>query len=86
MIYVTGSTGKTEDRSSWTSFIYWKSTTKQHYSCQKKQNTSLVFKDQLILMFQTDNISGSSLPGRSRRYESTFGFDEFGLPSQIDFA
>ena len=26
----------------------------------KKQNTSLVFKDQLILMFQTDNISGSS--------------------------
>ena len=27
---------------------------------KKKQNTSLVFKDQLILMFQTDNISGSS--------------------------
>ena len=53
---------------------------------KKNQNTSLVFKDQLILMFQTDNISGSSLPGRSSRYESTFGFGEFGLPSQIDFA
>ena len=29
------------------------------FSC-KKWNTSLAFKDQLILIFQTDNISGSS--------------------------
>ena len=41
----TGSTGKTKDRSSWASWIYLKSTTKQHYSC-KKLKTSVAFKDQ----------------------------------------
>ena len=33
--YVTGSTGKTEDKSSLTSWIYLKKTTKQHYLCKK---------------------------------------------------
>ena len=47
------------DRSSRPSWIYSKSRTQQYYSC-KKWNTSLAFKDQLILIFQTDNISGSS--------------------------
>ena len=59
-MYVTGSTGKTEDR--------WKFLTKLDLFKKdniktffmQKLNASLAFKDQLILMFQTDNISGSS--------------------------
>ena len=51
------------DKSSLPSWIYFKSTTYKKTNNiihAKKWNTSRAFKDQLILIFQTNNVSRSS--------------------------